>query len=125
MKKFITLTAVSLLLGIGVCSTASAKPNHHIKSSETVSLIPLRAKKGFAVMVDKQLPGKSVVIIYDSDKNVVFKDQLTKGFKAEKKYILSNLDIGDYTVEVYSKNHDIQTQFFVYHVGQNKIVRLS
>ena len=130
MKKFLTMAAVSLVLGFSASSTASAKPlfHHHMmkmKTNEVVSLIPLKMEKGFAVMVDKGLPDKSLVIIYDNDKNVVFKDVLTKGFKAEKKYILSQLPDGDYSVEIYSKNHDIQTQFFVYHAGMNKITRLS
>jgi len=113
-------------LGAGVCATASAKSrNHDMKPREVVSLIPLHYQKGFAVRVDKQDAGKSMVIIYDQDGTAVFKDMLTKGTVAEKKYILSNLDNGDYTVEVFSKNHDIQTQFFVYHAGQKKITRLS
>ena len=130
MKKFLTIAAVSLALGFSASSNASAKPlfHHHMtkmKTNETVSLIPLQKEKGFAVMVDKALPGKSVVIVYDADHNGIFKDVLTKGFKAEKKYILSQLGDGDYTVEVYSKNHDVQTQFFVYHAGMHKITRLS
>ncbi len=125
MKKFITLTSLFLLLGIGVCSTVSAKPkNHNRRSHEQVSFIPLHQKGGFAIMVDKQQPGKSMVIIYDQDKNVVFKDCLTKGTRAEKKYILSNLNNGDYTVEVYSKVHDIKTPFYVYDTGQKKIVHM-
>jgi len=125
MKKSITLATLLLFLGIAASSTVSAKPkSHHVKSREQVSLIPLRAKKGFAVMVDKQEPGKSIVIVYDKDKNVVFKDLLTKGAKAEKKYIFSNLDAGDYTIEVYSKEHDIKTPFFVSNSGQKKIVHL-
>jgi uncharacterized protein (DUF2141 family) len=125
MRKSITLAALLLFLGIAASSTVSAKTkSHHIKSREQVSLIPLRAKKGFAVMVNKQEPGKSVVIVYDKDKNVVFKDLLTNGTKAEKKYIFSNLDAGDYTIEVYSRERDVKTPFFVYNSGQKKIVRL-
>ena len=131
MKKFITLTSLSLLLGMGVCSTVSAKPinfhmrsHHETSSHEQVSFIPLHQKEGFAIMVDKLDPGKSMVIIYDRDKNVVFKDCLTKGTRNEKKYILSNLNNGDYTVEVYSKMHDIQTSFYVYDNGKKKIAHM-
>jgi hypothetical protein len=131
MKKFITLTSLFLLLGMGVCSTVSAKPisfhirsNHRAWSNEQVSFIPLHQKLGFAVMVDKLDPGKSMVIISDRDGNVVFKDCLTKGTRNEKKYILSSLDNGDYTVEVYSKTHDIKTSFYVYDNGKKKIVHM-
>jgi hypothetical protein len=44
--------------------------------------------------------------------------------KAEKKYILSDLDNGDYTVEVFSKSHDIKTSFYVYDSGKKKIVHM-
>jgi hypothetical protein len=126
MKTLLKSLALSLLLGAGVCATTAAKSkNHDMKPREVVSLIPLHYQKGFAVRVDKMDAGKSMVIIYDQDGTAIFKDQLTKGTIAEKKYILSNLDNGDYTVEVFSKNHDIQTKFFVYHVGNKKVTRLS
>jgi hypothetical protein len=131
MKKFITLASLSLFLGMGISTAVSAKPIHfHMRSHQRtmstaqVSFIPLQQKLGFAVMVDKFEPGKSMVIVYDRDKNVVFKDCLTKGTRNEKKYILSNLDNGDYTVEVYSKNHDIQTSFYVYDSGKKKVVHM-
>jgi hypothetical protein len=131
MKKFITLTSLSLLLGMGVCSTVSAKPvSFHIRSlrevssNEQVSFIPLKKEKGFAVMVDKPDPGKSMVIIYDKDKNVVFKNCLTKNVRAEKKYNMAYLDKGDYTVEVYSKMHDVKTPFYVYNNGETKTVHM-
>jgi hypothetical protein len=126
MKKSIKLAVLFLLLGMGVSSTVSAKTkNHTAKAREQVSLIPLHAKGGFAVVVDKQEPGKSVVIISDRDNNVVYKDLLTKGTRAEKKYNFTNLDDGYYTVEVFSKGHDIKTHFLVYTRGQKKMVRLS
>lgn len=131
MKKFITQTALLLALGMGVCSTLSAKPkSFHVRSShmgssyEQVSFIPLQTKKGFAIMVDKLQPGNSTVIIYDQNKNVVFKDCLTKNTRAEKKYILSGLNDGDYTVEVFSKTHDIKTSFYVWDNGKRKIVHM-
>lgn len=130
MKKFVTRAALFLALGVGVCSTVSAKPNNrrttikHIQTHEQVSFIPLHQKGGFAIMVDKPEPGSSVVIIYDQYKNVVFKDRLTKGMKAEKKYILSDLANGNYTVEVFSKTHDIKTSFYVYDNGRKKIVHM-
>jgi hypothetical protein len=124
MKKSITLAALFLFLGIGAFastptkSKAKAKTNMH----NQVSLIPLRHSRGFAVMVDKALPGKSMVIVYDSDQNVLFKDRLTKGTRAEKKYMLGELDNGTYTVEVYSKGHDVKTKFYIYNKGERRIV---
>lgn len=126
MKKSINWVVLFLLLGASAFATIPAKfKSHNAKLNDKVSFIPLRLKSGFAVMVNKQEPGKSMVLIYDSDKNVVFKDLLTNKTKAEKKYILSYLDNGDYTVEVFSKNHDVKTQFSVYNRGERKIVHLN
>ncbi|MGZ3767612.1 MAG: hypothetical protein ACXVA2_23310, partial [Mucilaginibacter sp.] len=83
---------------------------------------PLHASRGFAVLVDKAEAGNSEVIIYDNDNNTVFKDRLSKGSRSEKKYILSNLENGTYTVEVFSKNHDVKTKFCIYNKGEKRIV---
>jgi len=126
MKKLINLGVLFLLLGTSAFAAIPAKSKAPIaKPNEQVSFIPLRLKSGFAIMVNKLEPGKSVVIFYDNDQNVIFKDVLTKGTKAEKKYILSSLDDGDYTVEVYSKNHDIKTQFSVYNRGERKVSHMN
>ena len=124
MKTPIKLIALFLLLSTG----AFAKPshNHHTMNSyNQVSLIPLHHIRGFAVMVDKAGPGKSLVIIYDQEKNAIFKDLLTNGnVRSEKKYFLSELDNGTYTVEVFSKNHVVKTQFHIYNKGQKRIVEI-
>jgi len=125
MKNSFKLAALFLLLGTG----AFAAPPTRLKSpaptlADRVSLIPLHLKSGFAVMVDKREPGKSVVMIYDNDQNVIFKDVLTKRGTAEKKYILSSLNNGNYTVEVFSKNHDIKTRFNVYNRRGRQVVHL-
>jgi hypothetical protein len=70
------------------------------------------------------MPGNSLVIIYDTDGNAIFKDRLSKGGRAEKKYIFSELADGNYTVEVYSKNHTVQTQFSIYNNGDKRIVHI-
>lgn len=127
MKKLIKLSALSLLMGIGVCSVASANPKHHKTNTnmdkQVVSLIPLKANRGFAVRVDKLMPSKTTVIVYDDVSDVaLFKDHLTEGTHAEKKYLLSQLDDGRYTVEVYSKGHDTKTQFYIYTRGNKRII---
>ncbi len=127
MKKLITSGALSLLLGIGVCTAATATPKHHHEdmnmNKTVVSLIPLKGCRGFAVRVDKLQPSISTVIVSDADGNTVFKDRLTEGKNAEKKYVLSqDLRDGKYSVEVYSKGHDIKTDFYIYNNGKRRIV---
>ncbi len=124
MKKSILFSALGLLLGLGVSSTAAPKPTHDrdLSARAGVSIIPLRHEAGFAVMVDKQMPGNSVVMITNQDESYNFKDLLTKGSSAEKKYNLSKLDAGNYTLEVFTKGHDIKTNFYVYNKPQGKVI---
>jgi hypothetical protein len=129
MKKSIFLSAAGLLMGLGVSMTASAAPKKHhdmnnnaMMSNQQVSIIPLKHEPGFAVMVVKEIPSRSVVIVTSPDDNVVFKDVLTDGTRAEKKYNLSQLDAGNYTVEVYAKGHDVKTNFYVYNKSRGKVI---
>jgi hypothetical protein len=125
MKSSIKLGAFSLLMSLGAF-TATAKPRHHkmdmSMNKQQVSVIPLRHEPGFAVMVDKQMPARSMVIITNDDESMIFKDVLTDGTTAEKKYNLSKLDAGNYTLEVFSRGHDIKTDFYVYNKSQGKVV---
>ena len=107
---------------------ASSHNRYNIKVSryDQVSLIPLHQKEGFAVMVDKAGPGKSLVIIYDQYKNAIFKDLLTNGnIRSEKKYILPELPNGTYTVEIFSNNHVVKTQFNIYNKGLKRIISIA
>src|ERR1700710_1677201 len=123
MKTPIKLIALFFLLSTGAFAKPSYNHNHHIMNTNNqVSLIPLHHSRGFAVMVDKAEPGSSVVIVYDSDQNVVFKDCLTKSMRNEKKYLLHELANGQYTVEVYAKGHDVKTKFYIYNKGDRRIV---
>jgi hypothetical protein len=124
MKKSILLCALGLLMSLGAFA---APKSHHPKNMDMgrqmVSLIPLKHSRGFAIMVDKQMPAKSMVVISDEYGNTVFKDCLTQGATAEKKYVLDpNLVDGKYVVEVYTQGHDIQTNFYIYHRGNRRIV---
>jgi hypothetical protein len=119
MKKSITLAALLLVMGTGVFAATSAKSDVK-KSSSEISFAPLSADRGFTVKVDKQEAGKSLVMIYDRDQNVMFKDLLTKGTAAEKGYVITDLANGDYTVEVVSNNQTVKKQMRVYNEGNEK-----
>jgi hypothetical protein len=123
MKTSIKLAALLMIFSTGAFASTHNRYNPRVNVHDQVSLIPLHQKEGFAVMVDKAGPGKSLVIIYDQDKNAIFKDLLTNGnVRSEKKYLLSELANGTYTVEVFSKNHVVKTQFHIYNKGQKRIV---
>ena len=123
MKKSIIYGALCILMGLGVSSTASAKPRSHsrdLSARAGISVIPLRHEPGFAVMVAGEMPGNSVVIITNQDETYTFKDLLTKGSRFEKKYNLRDLDAGNYTLEVVTKGHDVKTNFYVYNKPEGK-----
>jgi hypothetical protein len=119
MKKSITL--VALLLALGTSVFATTKPSKSVnKLQDEISFTPLKSDNGFGITIDKQAPGKSIVMIYDNDKNVIFKDLLSKGASGQKGYLVNNLENGDYTVEVVSNKQVIKKQMHVYNEGSTK-----
>ena len=119
MKKSITLAAILLALGTSVFAASPAKPTAPVSSDE-ISFAGLKNDNGFEVKINKQEAGKSIVIIYDKDNNVVFKDLVSKGASGEKGYIVTDLDNGDYTVEVTSNKQIVKKQMHVYTDGETK-----
>jgi len=124
MKTSVKLIALFLLMLIGTGAFASIhvrsyhRANHAISQ---VSLIPLKHSRGFALMVDKNMPGNSMVIIYDINGDAFFKQRLQNGLCSETKYLTTQLEDGQYTVEVYSKDHDVKTKFYIYNNGSRRI----
>jgi len=113
MKKTIAIAA--LILGLGTTSVfaATAAP----KADASVSFTSLKNDKGFSVKVAAE---KSVVIISDNDGNVIFKDRISKGVPAEKGYVISDLENGDYTVEVKTETGLTTKHMHVYEDGATK-----
>jgi hypothetical protein len=105
MKKSIKLSAILLLLsvctvmipGVRAKTTNSTPPPKNVIN---FSLLPSNA--GVDVNVEKNTPGKVVVMIFDEYGNVMLKQVLSSGRDVEKDYILNKLDNGDYTIEVTS-----------------------
>jgi hypothetical protein len=124
MKTPIKMIALLLLIFLGTGAFASIHVRSYHKASHItshVSLIPLKHSRGFALMVDKNTPGDSMVIIYDINGNAFFKSKLSSGLRNETKYVTTQLEEGQYTVEVYSKNHDVKTRFYIYDNGYRRI----
>lgn len=108
MKKSIAFAA---LLAVLSTSVFAAAPKHKAQNSdETVSFTTLKNDSGFGVSTAE----KSTVIFYDQDNNVIFKDGLSKGAPAQKGYIVTGLDNGNYTVEVKTGNSTVKKQLHVY-----------
>ncbi|MFI5159903.1 MAG: hypothetical protein ACHQHN_01435 [Sphingobacteriales bacterium] len=116
MKKTIAIAALILGIGTSVFAAAPAKSNAP-KAGETVSFTTLKNDKGFGVSVEA---GKSMVIISDNSGNVIFKDLLSKGGAAAKGYVITDLQDGDYTVQVKAGKDVVTKQMHVYNDGDNK-----
>jgi len=116
MKKTIALAALILGLGTSVFAAVPAKSKAP-KAAEKVSFTSLKDDKGFGVSVEA---GKSIVMFYNANNDVIFKDVLSKGGAAVKGYIVTSLEDGDYTVEVKTGKGVVIKQMHVYEDGQNK-----
>jgi hypothetical protein len=126
MKNLIRLTALFLLAVTGVFAAAPAKPTSSkaasIKKMITFSVLPTR--KGIEVNVDKNAPGKALVIIYNWNNDVVWKDKLSPDKVMDKGYILNQLDNGNYTIEVTLNKQVIRKTAHVYYKGDSKLVTI-
>ena|ERR1700743_2318748 len=119
MKKSITLAALLLVIGTSVFAATPAKSRSN-DLQEEVYFAPLKNDDGFAVSINNETAGKSLVIIYDNDHNVIFKDMLSKEGSAQKGYLIKRLAYGDYTVEVVSDGQSVKKTMHVYDDGQAK-----
>ena len=126
MKNAFKLSALLLLFSTGVFAANPAK--HH--SSKTASInnmvtfSTLPSKRGIEIAVDKNTPGKAVVLIYNWDNDVIWKDVLKKDKGMEKAYVLNNLDNGNYTIEVMVNKQIVQKTAHVYYKGDAKMVTI-
>jgi len=122
MKTSIKLIVLFLLFGTSAFASFHPKPNHKTSTYSQVSLIPLHHSRGFAILVDKNTPGNSVVFICDINGDCIFKHKLQNGPSNETKYLTTQLSEGQYTVEVYAKGqHDVKTRFYIYNNGSRRI----
>jgi hypothetical protein len=121
MRRSINLFLVLLLSGTGLFAGVPAKTASHIYSQKTdiITFSTLPSRKGIEVKFKKGIAGKAIVIIYDSDKNMLRKDILSNE-KLGKGYILTSLDNGDYTVEVTLDKLVVKKDIHVYMEGQVK-----
>ncbi len=119
MKTSIKITALLLLASASVFAVTPSKAAVP-PSKATITLSSLPSLKGLEVKVDGSTPSKAVVIVYDENKNVVYKDVMPAFKSMEKGYILTNLEDGTYSLEVTVKHQTIKENIAVYHEGSSK-----
>ncbi|CAN5196674.1 hypothetical protein BH09BAC6_BH09BAC6_18620 [soil metagenome] len=120
MKKSITLAALLVMLTAGLFAATPIKVATTRLTGE-VEFTSLPSNNGIEVKVSKSEAGKTSIIIYDMDKNVLRKDVLNGSNTAEKGYILTSLDNGDYTIEVTSNKKVVKQVVHVYDEGETKM----
>lgn len=118
MKKSIALAALLAVLGTSVFAATAVKSGDG--STDEISFVQMKKDNAFGVKIDKETAGKAVVIVYDDEQNVIFKNVLSKGESGEKSYLITSLEAGDYTVEVASKAQTVKKHMHVYEDGDAK-----
>jgi len=121
MKRSINLFLVLLLVSTGLFAGAPANTTArtYAQKTDNITFSTLPSRRGIEVRFKKGIAGKAIVIIYDSDKNMLRKDILSNP-KLGKGYILTDLDNGDYTVEVTVNKLILKKDIHVYMEGQVK-----
>lgn len=127
MKNSIKLSALFLLFSAGVFAVAPAKSvstkTPSIKNMVTFSSLPSR--RGIEIKVKNNTPGKAIVMIYNWNNDVVWKDALSPKNTLNKGYILSDLDNGNYTVEVMLNKQVVKKTVHVYYRGSTKFASIK
>jgi len=112
MKNSIKLTALFLLASASLFAATPSKGT--APSDDQVTFSSLPSQKGVEIKVESTVPSKAIVMVYDANDNVIFKDALPAGKSMEKGYILNQLENGDYTIEVKENKSDVKKEIHVY-----------
>ena len=127
MKNSFKLAALFLLASTGIFATAAPKPTSPNASSisRMVTVCTLPTRKGVEIKVNKDAPGKALVIIYNWNNDVVWKDKLSPDKIMDRGYVLNQLDNGNYTIEITLNKQVIRKTAHVYYRGNSKLVQIK
>jgi len=89
-----------------------------------VTVSPLPSKRGIEVTLKKDAPGKAIVMLYNWNNDVVWKDVLSPKKTMDKGYVLSQLDNGNYTLEVTLNKQMVKKTIHVYYRGDTKFASI-
>ena len=96
MKKKLSLSALLIFAAAGLCAAVPVKPvkgnDPTIKSMIKFAQLP--TKRGIEIKLAPDAPGKAVVLIYNWNNDVVWKDALSPKKGMDRAFILSMLDNG-------------------------------
>jgi len=127
MKHSIKLLAAGLLLSTGLFAAVPAK-HATPKTSPMKGMVSFKqmpTKRGIEIKLNDPTAGNATVIIYDWNNDVVWKEPLSTKKGLDKGFVLSQLDNGNYTVEVFcDKQMVAKKTAHVYYKGDSKFVQL-
>lgn len=119
MKTSIKLTILLVLASASVF--AATPPKAAVPPAKaTITLSSLPSLNGLEIKVEGNTASKAVVIVYDENKNVVYKDVMPAFKSMEKGYILTHLEDGTYSLEVTVKHQTVKENIAVYQEGDSK-----
>jgi hypothetical protein len=129
MKLSIKLMALLLLASASLFAKNPIKAKKSVVTTKITtknmaSFYPLFWHRGVEVKINKNLPGKAVVIVYDQDGNAMWKDVLPSETATKKGYVLNQLADGEYKIEVSSNKQTTKRYFHVWDEGKIKEVIL-
>src|ERR1700733_11914978 len=125
MKHSIKLLAMGLLLSTGLFAAVPVKPTtpKTFQMKRMVSFTQLPTKRGIEIKLNDPTARKAMVIIYDWNNDIVWKEPLSQKKGLDKGLVLSQLDNGNYTVEVIvDKQMVAKKTAHVYYRGDTKFV---
>jgi hypothetical protein len=126
MKKSIALSALLVLFTASVFAAAPTSKISSNPSTDAINIVSLHSDLGVGVTVQKEEAGKTFVTVYNSHNEMVFKDLLSRGQFAQKGYILSGLDNGDYTFKVTNNDQQVSKKVHIFdEYGQKTYIILE
>lgn len=117
MKKTLKLTALALLLSAGAFA-AAPKTAHNMMNGKQDNIVfyTLPSQRGIDLRIKKTEPGTTVVTIYDNEGHLLQWDKMNKT-NIRRGYNFSQLDEGDYTIVISSKNQVFKRKIHIYQEG--------
>jgi hypothetical protein len=113
--------ALLLLLSTGLFAAAPKRLARGMPTEKQDYIIfyTLPSQRGIDLRIKKAEPGQTIVVIYDNNGNVLRKDVMN-GPAVRRGYVLNQLDNGDYTIEISSKNQVFKRNIHIYNEGPIK-----
>ncbi len=126
MKNGMKLAALLLLASTSIFAAVPKKKIGHndMSMAKMVTFSTMPSGRGIDIKVDPNVSEKALVVIYNYENDVVWKDMLKKKQGMEKAFNLSQLGNGNYTVQVILNKQKVQKTAHVYYRGDTKFVTL-